>query len=105
MEDRDWKLELRYGKTTTPFHHFTLIADGVVGDLADGFDCRPGAAVMSMKVWATDAAEAIEMIAAIGRQIGFAVTGKIEVFGTAPDQPPRENPHGYAIGFVPYDAR
>ena len=35
-EDKNWKLKLRYGKLKTPFQHFTLIADGIVGDLIDG---------------------------------------------------------------------
>lgn len=103
MSNEDWKLRLRYGKDVTPFSHFTLIADGIVVDLVDGFECRQGAAIMSMKAWAADSAEAAEMVAAIGRQIGFDVTGKIEIYETAPDQPPREGPHGYAIAFVPYD--
>lgn len=104
MDTQDWKLRLRYGKDATSFQHFSLIADGVAGHLVEGFECRPGPAVMSMKVWASDADEAADMIVSIGRQIGFEVTGKIDIYETAPDQPPREHPHGYAIGFVPYDS-
>lgn len=98
----DWKLKLRYGQITTPFQHFTLIADGIVGELEDGFECPPGTAYMGMKTWASDADEAADMIKAIGAQIGFEVTGKIQVFSTDPTEPPGENPHGYDIQFTPY---
>lgn len=47
--DSDWKLKLRYGKLSTNFSHFTVLADGVAGRLSDGFDCRPGPAWMAMK--------------------------------------------------------
>lgn len=100
----NWKLDLRYGRLSTPFRHFTLIADGVVGELQAGFTCPAGPAVMAMKVWASDAAEAGDMVVAIGRQIGFSVTGKLEVYETEAEQPPGPNPHGYAIGFTPYGA-
>ena len=102
-QDKNWKLKLRYGKLKTPFQHFTLLADGVVGDLMEGFSCRPGSAIMGMKVWASSAAEAFDMIRAIGEQIGFTVTGRIQLYETAPVSPPRETPHGYDIRFTPYD--
>ena len=103
-QDKNWKLKLRYGKLKTPFQHFTLLADGVVGDLMEGFSCRPGSAIMAMKVWASSAEEAFDMIRAIGEQIGFTVTGRIQIYETAPvSPPPRENPHGYDIRFTPYD--
>jgi len=96
-ENRDWKLRLRFGKLNTPFHHFTLIADGVAGDLAEGFSCRPGSAFMGMKVWASSEEEAFDMIRVIGAQIGFNVTGRVYLYTTAPDSPPGQNPHAYGI--------
>ena len=102
-KNKNWKLKLRYGKLKTPFQHFTLIADGIVGDLIDGFSCRPGRAFMAMKVWASSNDEAFDMIRAIGEQIGFTVTGRIHLYETPPDVPPRHNPHGYAIAFTHYD--
>lgn len=102
---KDWKLSLRYGKLTTPFQHFTVIADGIVGQLVDGFDCRPGKAYMGMKTWATDSGESADMIKVIGEQIGFTVTGKIEVYKTDPIEPPGENPHAYDIQFTPHGVR
>lgn len=101
--DADWKLKLRDGRAHTGWRHFTVVTDGVAGALADGFACRAGRAVMSMKAWAGDADEAIDMVRAIGRHIGFTVDGRVEVYDTAPDAPPGERPHGYDIGFVPYD--
>ena len=98
----NWKLDLRYGRLVTPYKHFTAIADGIVGQLVDGFECRPGPAVMTMKTWATDTAESGNMIRSIGEQIGFLATGKIEIYETDAERPPSENPHGYDITFVPY---
>ena len=100
--DKDWKLKLRYGKLTTPFKHITLIAQGVAGELQDGFSCPPGNAFMGMKVWASSAEEAAAMIRAIGQQIGFKVTGDIQIYNTDPSEPPKDNPYGYDINFTPF---
>ncbi len=100
--EKDWKLKLRYGKLTTPFHHFTVLADGIAGELTGGFDYRPGRAWMAMKVWATDSDESMDMIRVIGEQIGFTVDGRIYVYVTEPEKPPGERPHGYDIKFTPY---
>lgn len=101
--EKDWKLKLRYGKLTTPYHHYTALAEGRVGELADGFSCPPGDAFMSMKAWASSTEEAADMIVAIGGQIGFTVTGNMEIYDTEPAQPPRETPFGYDIQFTPFD--
>ena len=100
--EKNWKLKLRYGKLKTP--HLTLIADGIVtAKLMEGFSCRPGRAFMAMKVWASSNEEAFDMAQSIGKQIGFIVTGRIELFTTEPTAPPRANSHGYDIQFTPYD--
>ncbi len=75
-----WKAQHRYGKIQTPFHHFTALAEGTVGELADGFECPSGSAWMVMKTWASSADESADMIRVIGRQIGFTVTGKIHIY-------------------------
>ena len=104
MEDeKNWKLKLRYGKETTPYKHFTAIGDGVVGDLVDGFECQKGPAIMAIKTWATDADESADMLRVIGGKIGFEATGKIEIYETDPEEPPKDNPFGYGINFTPYD--
>ena len=102
-ELKDWKLKLRYGKLKTDFHHFTVSADGEISELVDGFECRLGRAWMSMKTWVTNGDESADMIQVIGRQIGFIVDGKIHVYDTEPDQPPRDKPYGYDIAFTPYE--
>jgi hypothetical protein len=104
QHDKDWKLKLRYGELTTPYHHYTAIAEGVVGELADGFVCPPGSAFMAIKTWAASTDESSDMITAIGRQIGFTVAGNIQVYETEPVQRPRDNPFGYDINFTPFDA-
>ena len=100
--DTDWKLRLRYGQVNTPFKHYTVLGDGTAGTLEDGFECRPGPAIMTMRVWATDADEAAHMIRTIGKHIGFDVAGKIEIYDTEPEVAPGEHPHGYGISFTPY---
>jgi hypothetical protein len=101
--DKDWKLKLRYGKLTTPFQHRTVIAEGIVGKLSDGFSCRPGPAFMGMKTWASSDGEASHMVSVIGERFGFTVTGRIYVYDTAPVQPPGDTPSGYDIQFTPFD--
>lgn len=86
-----------------PYKHSTAIANRVAGKPQDGFECRPGNAVMSMKTWAIDTDESAHMIRVIGQQIGFSASGKIQIYETEPEQPPGHNPHGYDIRFVPYD--
>ena len=100
--NKDCKLKLRYGKETTPYKHFTVLADGLVHEIQDGFECQQGPAWMTMKAWATDADESADMISFIGNKIGFEITGKIEIYETEPEQPPRERPFGYGINFTPY---
>ncbi|MCL1106330.1 hypothetical protein [Shewanella algicola] len=102
-DDSDWKLKLRYGKETTPYTHYTVLAEGVCGEMAEGFSCPKGNAIMGIKVWATDIDEPPYMVKSIGSQIGFEVTGEIQIYATEPEEPPRENPHGYDIQFTPFD--
>lgn len=98
----DWKLKLRYGQLQTPYKHFTALAEGKMTKAENEFGCPLGSAWMAMKTWAADPAESGDMIQAIGRQIGFDVTGRIEIYETEAVQPPRENPFGYDIGFTPF---
>lgn len=100
--DPDWKLKLRTGRLKTRFHHFTTLADGVVGELAGEHDCPPGPAVMSMKMWAADEEEAMDMAEAYAERIGFDVTGQIEVYDSEPERPPGDRPSSYDITFTPH---
>ena len=102
--DRDWKLKLRYGRLSTPFTHFTVIAEGVAGTLSDGFECCPGSAFMTMKVWAMSTEQAAEMITSIGGRIGFRVTSGIDVYVSGPTDAPLEQSYGYDIRFTPFEA-
>jgi hypothetical protein len=101
--ETDWKLKLRYGRLKTPYRHFTVIAEGLVGVLAEGFSCPPGSAFMGMKAWSSSPDESADMAQSIGREIGFTVTGRIQIYDTEPQQPPRERPYGYDIHFTPFD--
>jgi hypothetical protein len=104
QSDKNWKLELRYGKRQTAYRHYTAIAEGVVGELPDGFSCRPGNAFMGMKTWALSPDESADMIRVIGKQIGFSITGKVYAYDTEPSQPPREDAYGYDITFTPFES-
>lgn len=99
---KNWKLELRYGRRTTPYSHYTGIAEGEVGELIDGFSCQAGPAFMGMKMWASSTGEAADMIRVIGSRIGFTTTGRIDIYETEPAEPPGENPRGYDIQFTPF---
>jgi hypothetical protein len=101
--DKDWKLHLRYGKLKTEFTHFTVLADGIVGQLVEGFTAPPGPAWMAMKVWASSTDEATDMAYVIGKQIGFTVTGRTHVYDTEPSSPPSDKPSAYDINFKNYD--
>jgi hypothetical protein len=108
MADEDgikhWKLKLRYGQLTTPYQHFTAIAEGEVTRPADGFSCSAGPAFMGMKMWASSIDESGDMVQAIGRNIGFLITGRIQIYRTEPTSPPAERPYGYDINFKRFRA-
>lgn len=101
----NWKLDLRYGRLTTEFSHFTAIAEGRIQRPIAGFVSRPGPAFMAMKTWASSAGESADMVRVIGAELGFEVTGRVEVFETEATEPPRANPHGYGIHFTPFEAK
>ena len=100
--EKDWKLKFRYGKLETPYQHFTAIAEGIVGELAAGFSCPKGNAFMAMKTWASSSGESADMVKVIGAQIGFTVTGRINIYVSEPTQPPNDKPLGYDIKFTPF---
>lgn len=100
--ESDWKLKLRYGQLKTPFSHYTLIADGVVEVPNEEYGTSTGPAIMSMRVWVESEEEAFDMVATIGRHLGFSVQGKTKVYVTPPEQPPTDKAFGYDIKFIPY---
>jgi|ERR1051326_7041775 hypothetical protein len=101
--DNDWKLNLKHGKLTTPYKHYTITADGIAQNIAEGFSCPDGKAYIGMKVWASSSEEAIDMVQSIGADIGFTVTGTINIYNTDPEEPPSENPSAYGINFHSYN--
>ena len=101
--ENNWKLKLQSGELSTPYSHYTVLAEGICGDLIEGFSCPKGNAIMGIKVWATDIDEPPYMVKNIGSQIGFEVTGEIQIYETEPEETPRENPHGYDIQFTPFE--
>jgi hypothetical protein len=102
--DKNWKLKLKYGKLVTPYKHFSVIAEGIViSELKDGYSCRPGSAFMAIKAWATSNNEAYDMISWIAEQLGFKITGRIQIFTTEADKPPEDQPFIYDIDFRPFE--
>ncbi|PJC87557.1 hypothetical protein CSW98_00030 [Vibrio sp. HA2012] len=88
---------------TTPYSHFTVLADGEVGELTDGFECPKGMAIMSMNIWALNEKQSVDVCIAIGKQIGFQVSGEVQIYQTEPSESPGDNPFGYGIKFTPYE--
>ena len=102
--DPDWKLKLRYGQMKTEFQPFSLIAEGRVVTPSADYETSLGPAFMGMKAWALDDEQAFDMIAVIGKQVGFEVTGRIQLYETDPKEPPKsDTPFGYNIKFTPFD--
>ena len=87
--EKDWKLKLRYGKTGTHFHHYTIIGAGVANDFIEEYKCPKGNAYMGMKAWANSAEEAADMLVHIGSHLGFKITGKIEIYESDPKEAPK----------------
>lgn len=96
-ENKNWKLRLRYGKLKTDYRHFTAITKGIVEEESS---YSPGKAFMGIKIWAIDYDEAADIVELIAKQVEFTITGKIEVFDTEPQEPPRQEPYGYDLGFT-----
>lgn len=103
MDQKDWKLKLRYGKINTPYKHFTVIGNCKIGQLDKNFSCPTGRAFVGLRIWATTVNQAIEIFENIGEQIGYLSIGKIEVYSTEALQPPKDEPYSYDIRFTPYN--
>lgn len=101
MDDTDWKLKLRYGKSTTPFNHYAVLGGGMMLNDSNKYQCRVGSAVMSMKVWALNEHDAAETFQMVGYKVGFYVDQAIEIYSTDPEERPLENSYGYDISFIP----
>ena len=102
MPDPDWKLQLRYGKLSTRFAHFSLLAEGVLVTEQKEHGCPAGPAFLGLKLWTGTADEATAMGLAIGRQLGFEVTGRVYLYETEPEAPPGEQPFGYNLNLSPF---
>ena len=102
-DNNDGKLKLHYKKEATPYNHYTVLAEGICGEMKEGFSCPKGNAIMGIKVWATDIDEPPYIVRSIGEQIGFKVNGEIQIYSTEPEEPPKENPYGYDIQFTPFN--
>ena len=100
---KDWKLDLRYGRRKTPYSHYTVIAECIASEPRVGFECRSDSAFMGMKIWASSADAAADMIRVVGRRIGFKITGRAQVYETEPVEPLGENPRGYDITLTSFD--
>ncbi len=84
---------------------YVTIADGVAGEGTREFGVRKGAAVFSMKAWATSTTEAANLAGAFARRADFQIHGGIEVYkGGDITSPARGAQYGYAMKFYPYDS-
>lgn len=81
-----------------------MIADGKIVEARPDFKTIEGsAAFFTIKVWATDNAEAIDVLVVVGQEVGFDASGEIYVYNSEPEQPPGENPHAYDLNFHQYE--
>ena len=101
--EKNWKLKLRYGKLRNQLTHYTIIAPVVITHFIDDFDAKPGKAYAGVKIWAHDANHAFEIFQDVGSQIGYEVTGKMELYKTDPEQAPDKEPYAYGINFSYYE--
>ncbi len=86
------------------FKHVTMLVEGISINGNLDFNCPPGPAFMGMKAWTTSDEEAADMMQVIGEELGFKVTGNIQIYYTDPvDPPPEKNPYGYDINFTPFE--
>ncbi|MBE9586247.1 hypothetical protein IM792_17470 [Mucilaginibacter sp. JRF] len=100
---KNWKLKLRYGKIRTPYKHYTLITPVSISEYIEDFSARPGTAYLGAKIWATDSDEAVVILEDIGESTGYAITGSIEIYDTAPEQEPGDKPYAYDFKFTYYE--
>ncbi len=100
----DWQRAYREGRLKTPYIHFTLVTDGQAGVMRGDFDCPPGPAFMSIKVWAPSANQAIRIAQDVGLRLGFRISGMVQIFETVPDQQPGEKPSAYDVQFASVSA-
>lgn len=100
---KDWKVRLRYGKLHTPYSHFTLLGAGELTNELTWNDCRPGPAILSMKIWASCQDEAFDVFRSVAHQIEFEIDDKIELYDTDPKNPPKVEPYAYDLMFTPFE--
>ena len=55
---------------------------------------------MAIKIWSTTYDDAADLVESVAEQVEFTITGKIEIFDTAPQEPPKQNAYGYDLGFT-----
>ena len=96
------RLKSRHGVCMTDFIHYTLIADGQVFEPNENYGTEVGPCIMGMKVWATDAEQAADMIVQIGKRLGFKADGELQVYQTEPEIAAEDKPFGYDVQFTSY---
>jgi hypothetical protein len=89
--------------TAGGFTHYAIVADGRIVEANAEFGTEPGPAVISMKAWASNTEEAVDMIVEVSNRFGFKLAGEIEIYVTAPDAEAKDHPFGYDVGFSRYD--
>ena len=91
--------------TKSKFMHFVVIADGIAGPATKEYGVREGAAVFSIKVWASSLDEAVHIAKLIAKHSGFRIFGRLETYtGGEITSPVQSEPYGYALKFYPYDS-
>ncbi|MEM5516187.1 hypothetical protein WNY37_04450 [Henriciella sp. AS95] len=79
------------------FKHFSIVAGG---ELVEGHEVPDGAVgpnVVSMKVWAADVEQAVDVYCEVGNRIGFKIDQNVEVHRTPAQQAQGDNPTAYDV--------
>jgi hypothetical protein len=93
----------QYAARALELTHYTVIADGVLDRFVPGHTCQPGPAMLGLKVWATSALHAASVAQQVGGHVGFTLSGRAEIYKTAPAQPSGGKPCGYDLQLTAYD--
>ncbi|WP_156807954.1 hypothetical protein [Henriciella marina] len=83
------------------FKHFSLVAGG---DIMEGHavpNGRIGPSVLSLKVWAASVEEAVDVVIAIGNEVGFKIEENVEVFRSKATQIAGDEAFAYDVKIVP----
>ena len=55
-----------------------------------------------MKIWSMNEEESADLYQSVAEQIGFKLSGNMDIYETEAESPPKDNPYAYGINFSYY---